>query len=128
MMHILRVAALMALTTFTAAGSALAHASLTGSVPEDGATVDAGLAAIEMTFSDPVRITLVRVHSAATDSDVPLQGGLPDDFAGTAAVAVDPLAAGAYDVSWTCVAEDGHVMKGHFTFTVAKAPGAAPAQ
>ena len=102
--------------------------SLTGSVPADGATVAAGVAAIEMTFSDPVRLTLVRVHSATTDSDVPLQGALPADFEGTAAVAVDPLAEGAYDVSWTGVAEDGHVMKGHFGFTVAKAPDAAPAQ
>jgi methionine-rich copper-binding protein CopC len=127
-MQFLRMAALMALTTFMAAGSAFAHASLTASDPEDGATVDAGLAAIEMTFSDPVRLTLVRVHSATTDSDVPLQGALPDDFVGTAAVAVDPLAGGAYDVSWTCVAEDGHVMKGHFAFTVVKDSDPAPAQ
>jgi copper transport protein len=128
MMYFLRVIALAALTALTTTGSALAHASLTASVPEDGATVAAGVAAIEMTFSDPVRLTVVRVHAATTDSDVPLQGALPDDFEGTAEVAVDPLAAGAYDVSWTGVAEDGHVMNGHFAFTVGKDSDPAPAQ
>jgi hypothetical protein len=29
-----------------------------------------------------------------------------------------PLAAGAYVVQWRCIADDGHVMRGDFTFTV----------
>ena len=47
---------------------------------------------------------------------------------GTAKVGIEALTAGAYEVSWTAVSEDGHVMKGHFGFTVAKAPDVAPAQ
>ena len=51
---------------FVAAGSmpALSHAIMTTSIPKDGATVAAGLSAIEMDFSRPVRLTVVGVVRA----------------------------------------------------------------
>jgi methionine-rich copper-binding protein CopC len=107
-------------------GAVLAHAKMTTSVPADGATVPAGLSEIEMSFSHPMRLTLVRVHGAVDDKDVELRGALPKGFAESAKVPIDILAAGAYDVSWTAVSEDGHVMKGHFSFKVTGP--AAPAQ
>ncbi len=124
-MHVYRAAAL-ALIMMAAAGAAFGHAKMTSSVPKDGATVPAGLAKIEMQFSHPMRLTLVRVHRAADDTYVAVQGALPKAFADAATVPVDALAEGAYDVSWTAVSKDGHVMKGHFAFTVSA--GAAPAQ
>ncbi len=114
------------LLVLTGTGAVFAHAKLKSSVPADGATVLAGLSEIEMKFSHPMRLTLVRVHRAADDRDVPLQGALPKAFADAAKVAVEALAAGAYDVSWTAVSADGHVMKGSFSFKAAGAPAPAP--
>ncbi len=122
------VAAAAALMLMAGAGAAFAHAKMTGSVPKDGATVAAGLAQIEMTFSHPMRLTLLRVHRSADDRDVPLNGVLAKTFAQSAKVGIDALTAGAYDVAWTAVSEDGHVMRGRFAFTVADPPDAAPPQ
>jgi len=127
-MRTLRNAAFAALVVVAGTLTAFAHAKMVESVPHDGATVAAGLSQIEMTFSHPMRLTLVRVHRAKDEQDVPLRAALPKTFADSAKVAVDALGAGVYDVSWTAVAADGHVMKGRFYFTVAEKSGTAPAQ
>lgn len=121
-----RSAVLAIVMVIAAMGAALAHAKMKASTPADGATVPAGLSQIEMTFSHPMRLTLVRVHRAADDTDMALNAPLPKTFADSAKVSVDALAAGAYEVTWTAVSQDGHVMKGHLGFTVAG--GGAPAQ
>jgi methionine-rich copper-binding protein CopC len=120
-MRFVRLAATVIAIVLAGTGAALAHAKLRSSVPQDGATVAAGLSEIEVAFSHPMRLTLVRLHRAADDTDVPLAGALPKGVAESAKVAVGALEPGAYSVSWTAVAEDGHVMKGHFAFTVAPA-------
>jgi hypothetical protein len=120
-MHALRSVALMALMV-AAPLAALAHAKMVASMPQDGATVAAGLSQIELKFSHAMRLTLVRVHRADDDKDVGLQGALPKTFTQAAKVSIDALMAGAYDVSWTAVSEDGHVMKGSFSFSVAATP------
>jgi len=125
-MRPLRSTVLATMMVTAGIGAALAHTKMVASVPKDGASVPAGLSQIEMTFSHHMRLTLVKVHRAADEQTVPLQGGLPKAFADAAKVSVAPLTAGAYDVSWTAVSKDGHVMKGHFAFTVSGS--AAPAQ
>lgn len=121
-MKSLKPIALAAVVALMATLSAWAHAKMTQSVPKDGATVLAGLSSIELKFSKPMRVTLVRVHDAKADADVPLNGKLPKTFVDAASVSVEPLSAGSYDVSWTAVSQDGHVMKGTFAFSVADAP------
>jgi methionine-rich copper-binding protein CopC len=125
-MRIVRMAAAAALLVMAGTGAALAHARMTASVPEDGATVPAGLSHIEMKFSHPMRLALLRVRRAADDQEVVIKGGLPKTFAAAAKVTVDALPPGAYHVTWTAISEDGHVAKGQFAFTVSAA--AAPAQ
>ncbi len=125
-MHCVKMMLAVFVLAIGCADAALAHTKMTASVPADGATVPAGLSQIEMTFSHPMRLTLVRVHGAADDKDVAIAGTLPKAFADDAKVSVDTLAAGAYDVSWTAVSEDGHVMKGHFKFTVSGSTAPAP--
>jgi methionine-rich copper-binding protein CopC len=127
-MRSFRLAACAALLLLAGTLAAFAHAKMVASDPKDGATVAAGLSAIEMTFSHPMRLTLLRVHRSGDDADVPLQGALPATFATAARVGVDAMTAGAYDVSWTAVSDDGHVMKGSFAFKVSGAPPSAPAQ
>jgi methionine-rich copper-binding protein CopC len=108
------------------AGAALGHATMTASVPGDGATVATGLTQIELTFSHPMRLTLVRVQRGGDAADVALQAPLPKGFVDRADVAVEALPAGAYEVAWTAVSEDGHVMTGRFAFTVAGPAAPAP--
>lgn len=122
-MFLSRSLLLSALAVLALTGMAFAHAKMTASVPADGASVPAGLSQIALKFSHPMRLTLVHVRRAADDTDVPLQAALPRAFADDATVSIDALTVGAYDVSWTAVSKDGHVMKGSFSFKVT-----APAQ
>ena len=97
--------------------AAWAHAKLTSSTPKNGSAVVAGLSEIELDFSAPLRVTALHVRDAG-EHDVALKGALPQSFAPVVKVGVTALAPGAYQVSWTAVAEDGHVMKGGIAFTV----------
>jgi methionine-rich copper-binding protein CopC len=127
-MHAQRSAALAAVIAIAATLAAFAHAKMVASVPEDGATVASGLSEIALLFSKPLRLTLVRVHRGTDDKNIPLANALPTAFAASAKVTVAALPEGDYDVSWIAVAEDGHVMKGSFAFTVAATHEPAPAQ
>jgi hypothetical protein len=108
----------------TAPAAALAHAKMTTSTPKDGSTVAPGLSEIELDFSKPLRLSVVHVRDASKQ-DVPLKSKLPTACAPVVKINVDALTPGSYEVSWTAVAEDGHVMKGAFAFSVkADAPPA----
>jgi methionine-rich copper-binding protein CopC len=123
-MNQIRIAAAVALLVIVAPVAALAHAKMKSSTPKDGSTVAAGLSEIELNFSKPLRLSVVHVRDASKH-DVPLRGELPKAFTAVAKINVDGLTPGAYEVSWTAVAEDGHVMKGTFAFSVkADAPPA----
>jgi hypothetical protein len=107
---------------------ALAHAKMSASVPKDGATVPAGLSEIELRFSKPLRLTIVHVTRASERKEIPLTSELPKSFVSSAKLTVGVLPAGPYEVSWTAVADDGHVMNGSFKFSVSDAQQTQPAQ
>ncbi len=120
----IQAAAAAALLVILAPAGALAHAKMKSSTPKDGSTVAAGLSEIELNFSHPLRLSVVHVRDV-NKHDVPLKTELPTALAPVAKINVDGLAPGSYEVSWTAVAEDGHVMKGTFAFSVkADAPPA----
>jgi methionine-rich copper-binding protein CopC len=127
-MRIVRLAVFAVLVMLAGTGGVLAHAKMVASVPKDGATVAAGLSEIAFDFSKPMRLTLVRVHPVKGGDDAMVTSALPKAFADAVKVPVGALAVGAYKISWTAVAEDGHVMKGSFAFTVAAPAGATPPQ
>ncbi|MFB7913747.1 copper resistance protein CopC [Streptomyces sp. NPDC056061] len=105
------------------AGSASAHAALTGSDPQDGAVVAIAPKKITLTFSEQVALgnDSVRVLDPAgkradtgtaprdlgsgstVKYGVPLRTGLPD---------------GTYTVAWQAVSADSHPVSGAFTFSV----------
>jgi methionine-rich copper-binding protein CopC len=124
-MKLIQTAALTTLLLMAVQTTALAHAKMTASKPADGSTVTAGVSEIELNFSHPLRLSMVHVRDAA-QHDVPLKSQLPTPLASVVKVDVESLTPGSYQVSWTAVAEDGHVMKGTFAFSV-KAD-AAPAK
>ena len=100
----------------------LGHAELDTSVPAAGSTV-------ESPFDGPIVLTFTEPLSDGSEAD--LIG--PAD-AKVASADVDepdatmtfhltgPLDPGGYEVRWTTVADDGHVERGTFEFTVAPAP------
>lgn len=102
-------------------GDATVHIILEKSSPDDGATIAGEVSEIRLFFSGApllrgasVRIvtagrSLVRSSPPAADPADPKQ----------LFVKIDPgLAPGAYVVQWRCIADDGHVMRGDFRFTV----------
>lgn len=129
-MRTIKSAALSILLMAAATTTALAHAKMTTSIPKDGAVVPAGLSEIELSFSKPLRLTLVHVIRAPDKekTEVPLTSKLPSSFVNSAKVAVGALPAGPYEVSWKAVADDGHVMGGSFKFSVGEAKQAQPSQ
>lgn len=112
------VLAVVAALVLASAGPAQAHASLVAADPPDGARLDRSPSRIELTFSEPVSVTLggVRVldgsgarvdrgsvRSRGPEVGVDLRGGLPD---------------GTYVVTYRVVSDDGHPVRGSLVFAV----------
>jgi methionine-rich copper-binding protein CopC len=112
------VIAAFVMLTVTFAPPAHAHSGLIGSSPADGETVAGAVSQIKLRFSQPVRVTLVRVGPQDADPVEP-KSDLPGSFVEVVEVAVPTLEPGDYSTKWTAVAQDGHVMTGAFAFTVA---------
>ena len=123
-MRRIQTAALVALLAVAAPMAALAHVKLTASNPKHGSVVAPGLSDIELDFSAPLRLSMVHVRDG-NRQDVPLKSKPPTTFAAVVKINVDGLGPGSYEVSWTAVAEDGHVMKGSLAFSVQKDAGPA---
>ncbi|GLR52901.1 copper resistance protein C [Shinella yambaruensis] len=105
------------------AAAAMAHASLTGSVPADGAVVDTPPQSLSLSFSEPVSPLVLRLV-------------LPDGQARTLGTFVlrdrvleivppDGLGAGTHVLVWRVVSEDGHPVAGSTVFSIG-APSSAP--
>lgn len=125
-MRHLRIILLAFLTASLAPQSAFAHAQLVSSIPENGAVVPAPITQLELVFTKVLRVTILKITREADKAEVPLAGSLPEGAASVAKIAVKPLIAGAYRVSWTGVSRDAHVISGTFSFTVTGAPPASP--
>ncbi|RSN62132.1 copper resistance CopC family protein [Actinomadura sp. WAC 06369] len=119
-------AALAAVLTLAAAlafaAPASAHTALTGSNPEEGATV-APPSEIVLTFANPVTLPQVVVTD---ESDARHETGEPQSVDNDVTQALKaPLPNGVYTVGWRAVSPDGHPISGTFEFTV---EGAAPSE
>ena len=102
--------------------AATAHSPLTAVMPADGARLTASPAAIEMRFRDPsrlIRFGLAGEHADGGEADIPLGDSHLMAEATDHAIALPRLAAGRYIASWRAMGEDGHVIKGRFSFTIA---------
>ena len=99
--------------------SVQAHSPMTSVTPADGARLTSAPATIEMRFRDPSRLIRFGLAAAEDGTDV----ALGDDHlmveAADHTVTLPPLGAGSYVASWRAMGEDGHVIKGRFSFTIA---------
>ena len=98
---------------------ALAHSKIATSEPLEGAIAKPGLSEIKLGFSKPVRLMLVKVIDVASKSEIAVKLGPHTTYKMQFPLEIPPLGAGSYQVNWTAVAEDGHVMKGMLSFRVA---------
>ncbi|MFI6543459.1 copper resistance CopC/CopD family protein [Streptomyces prunicolor] len=104
---------------FAGAGTASAHAALTGSDPSSGVVVDKAPTQISLTFSEKVATnndSLRVLNPKGKRVDV----GKPSNISGTTyAVQVrSGLPDGTYTVAWQVVSADSHPVAGAFTFSV----------
>ena len=99
--------------------SVQAHSPMTSVTPADGARLTSAPTTIEMRFRDPSRLIRFGLAAAEDGTDV----ALGDDHlmveAADHTVTLPPLRAGSYVASWRAMGEDGHVIKGRFSFTIA---------
>lgn len=117
----LTVLAAAALPGLGAARSTFEHITMDDSTPADGEKVAEPVAEVRLFFSGAplLRGASVRIVSSARSlmRSSPPAADSKDNK--QLFVTIDPpLPPGAYVVQWRCIADDGHVMRGDFTFEV----------
>ena len=109
-----------AVALLLALGSALAHPTVVGSIPKNGAALASPPTAMRILFSEAVEpaFTTVKVIDGAGRS-IGSEPARPDPTdAKAVVVALPALAAGAYKVQWSALGRDGHRVKGEIAFSV----------
>jgi copper transport protein len=105
--------------------AAMAHASLTGAVPQDGTVLQAVPETFSLSFSEPVSplvLSLVKPDGSSVT--------LPDFALRDKTLTIEApaaLGAGTHVLSWRVVSEDGHPVSGSILFSIGAAGGAQPA-
>lgn len=96
---------------------ALAHAKLMSSSPAAGAQLGTAPQTLTLKFNESVELAALKL--SADGKDIPLTLGHAA-AAAEIAVPLPALAAGTYQVQWSALTvDDGHVVKGSFSFVVA---------
>ncbi|MFG2712339.1 copper resistance CopC/CopD family protein [Streptomyces goshikiensis] len=105
------------------AGSAFAHAGLSGSDPADGAVLKADPQYVTLTFTESVSFSddSLRVLSPENERVNPRPAQHADGKDNTARVELSgKLPQGTYTVAWRVVSADGHPISGAFVFSIGK--------
>ncbi len=119
------VAAVLALV-FAGAGSAFAHAGLSGSDPAEAAVLPTEPKQVTLTFTESVSLSdeSLRVLSPDNERVNPRPAQHADGKQNTARVELsDKLPQGTYTVAWRVVSADGHPISGAFVFSIGKPSG-----
>jgi methionine-rich copper-binding protein CopC len=125
------IAALLAAALVAAAtpGLALAHADLASASPGSGATITPGPTTLVASFTEAIDPTKSSIEVRDASGSTVATGGADQVSADRLSMSVPlpALAVGTYEVRWTSTAaEDGHVERGMYQFTVAETAPASP--
>ena len=121
-----RFAALLALLFLLAVpGLVLAHAELRTSDPADGSTVEGTPGVIVADFTEALADGS-RLVLRGPDGERVAEGRIHESNDTRMIIEPPELAAGDYEVRWTAVADDGHVERGSYSFTVVAAATPEP--
>jgi copper transport protein len=98
---------------------AWAHTSLLESVPAADARLDVAPETVELTFSEPVRLTVLALRDEGDDETrlTPRESGRSATFSAE----LPELPAGSYVIHWRVVSADTHVVSGEIAFRIAPA-------
>jgi methionine-rich copper-binding protein CopC len=100
-----------------AASPLWAHAKLQSSVPANHAQLNQSPKTLTLQFNEAAKLALLKLISNGKEISVPVDKNAKPSQSFT--IDLPGLAAGTYAVQWTAVAaDDGHVTKGTFDFTI----------
>jgi copper resistance protein C len=98
-------------------GPAFGHAKLRATVPAADAQLQAAPKALSWSFNEDVHLAVLTLTGAGKDIPLTVDRGAP--ASSQVGIVLPPLPAGKYQVQWSAIsADDGHVTKGTFSFTV----------
>lgn len=107
-----------ALCGVVAAAPCLAHAKLQSSSPADKAQLAEAPKTLTLKFSEAAQLAVLKLVRDGKEIPVPLDKGAKPGQ--TFTLTLPALAPGNYTVQWSAMAaDDGHVTKGSFTFSIA---------
>jgi methionine-rich copper-binding protein CopC len=113
-------------TAMILAGPAFGHAKLRSTLPAADAQLQVAPQSLTLNFNENVRLAVLTLNAGGRDIPVTVDRSAP--AAPQVTVRLPALPAGKYQVQWSALsADDGHVTKGTFSFTVLAAGAAAPA-
>ncbi len=116
-----RRAGLVLIAAVILTGPAFGHAKLLSSSPAANAELAVAPTELSLQFSEAAQLAVLKLSAAGVA--IPLKIDRGATAAVRISIALPPLAPGIYRVEWTALAaDDGHVTKGTFSFTVAGAP------
>jgi methionine-rich copper-binding protein CopC len=108
------------------AAPAFAHTRLESSNPADKSSVDAAPETVSLTFNEDISAEFASISVVGPDGTNYATGSV-SAAGGQVSTAVSPLGpAGAYEIGYRVVSDDGHPVQGKVAFTLtAPGPGAA---
>ena len=98
--------------------SAQAHSPLQSLTPSDGAVLAAAPEAIEMRFRGGARLIRFQLVNDADGTKVALGTSHLMVESDAHRIILPPLPKGTFTAGWRALSEDGHVIKGGFSFSV----------
>jgi copper resistance protein C len=100
--------------------AAVGHAKLLGTSPATGEQLTDAPRQLTLKFNEAVQLGTLKLSTGGKDIPLTLDRGAP--AAAQVSVALPTLAPGTYQVQWSALTvDDGHVVKGTFSFVVAGA-------
>jgi copper resistance protein C len=108
---------MLSMSLALAAGPCFAHAKLVSSVPAGNSQLAAAPKSLTLSFNESATLAVLKLVSAGKEIPIRLDPGAKPGREFT--LSLPALAPGSYAVQWTALAaDDGHVTKGSFTFTI----------
>ena len=108
----------LALCGIVAAAPCMAHAKLQSSTPANHAKLTQAPKTLTLTFSEAAQLAVLKLARDGQEIAVPLDKDAKPGQ--TFTLTLPALAPGNYTVQWSAVAaDDGHVTKGSFAFSIA---------
>ncbi len=100
------------------ASAALAHSTKEGTMPEDGAVLDAVPSEISIFFDEAATLTRVALTHSQNDVSNETRLDVPREANDATTLEAPDLGPGLYTVDWRALSADGHPINGSFSFTV----------